>query len=780
MEEMPDDFYIDMNPNNTIELMPDEKIFLFTCKVAEIKSDNIETKSKINLNSAQGEIKNYLNTIFPKRELSDNLKLSESLAKSFCVKIQLKKKHIEPSISHFLLIDKDDTLMLSNENVNHLGRILMYAYNKKLSKTKITTSEMMNEAIKNIKRNKLNIIEEYCEFNNGELMISYFKGFRRLQTNKEYPPPEMIFLINILASITKLEFNLEKIDKVTFNYFTILSLNIEWIFQSVNNVDISITNDKLLKMLYHRFSKDLNTIEYQCHKNIRKISFNYPMLFTKRTDFNANHYMLREEIDSRSNLNESRGSFSKMTTFISSNSGGDSEYVQLEYSTEDGISGKGGHYMEILKQYQIGFEYLIISIDMITHLKGITKLSFAFSETFKQEIIKVMNKVNQISFKDFDLIKPFSYLTKLTELNLEFNSLDYVSFEKMSQLIILNSYLNKLHLSLFLPEAHYSPVGLFKLLLSIDNNWKDLFRKNKNEINNNSQDDNIDNMVIDHVLNPYTSNITFLFWAIQKQKALRELNIVIIQPCILINHDKYSWVLLKFVLNILLLINDQESNYQKAKLVVPFLKFDNRSNSYMHDFIELIRFNQPKHQLKYFTFQIQLYEIVNIGHLLSHNLIELHIGDFDAKSFEYFVRSLIRGSFYSESHLKIIGLGLLPTVSTYATIKTPLLNLLHLSITSLERLYFRTNLFMTIKLFRDILGNMTYSFIKELFFEFDLKSEDIMKNSNEVTYSYYITPDITPCLNYFKKRLNYDDHKFNCLVKSSFKQCEGGLRISYK
>lgn len=141
MEEIPIDFYIDINPNNTIELITDEKAIEFNYSIDKIREDSIVPLSNQNQSTSVNEINKYFNIIFPKKASHDNLKLSLSFAKSFCIKTPLNKKLIEPCISYFLLNissrnDNNKTFQLTNENIINLGKILMYAYNKKLSKTK--------------------------------------------------------------------------------------------------------------------------------------------------------------------------------------------------------------------------------------------------------------------------------------------------------------------------------------------------------------------------------------------------------------------------------------------------------------------------------------------------------------------------------------------------------------------------------------------------------------------------------------------------------------------
>ena len=83
---------------------------------------------------------------------------------------------------------------------------------------------------------------------------------------------------------------------------------------------------------------------------------------------------------------------------------------------------------------------------------------------------------------DFHFLLLLNKLNSLNELNIEFNSLDSKSFERIIYLIDKNPSLEILRISFFVSDVNYSPYSLLKLCNGLKMNTFDLIKEQKKTV----------------------------------------------------------------------------------------------------------------------------------------------------------------------------------------------------------------------------------------------------------------------------------------------------------
>ena len=296
---------------------------------------------------------------------------------------------------------------------------------------------------------------------------------------------------------------------------------------------------------------------------------------------------------------------------------------------------------------------IIIISYFISQLQKLNYLSLTFQDSFSLEIETAMKKF-EVSLVNFHFLNFLSIFSKLYELNIQFNSLDFKSFEKLIAIVNQNTSLDKLRLSFFTPEENYSPSGLYKLYhgsCSLKLTSRTTTKKSKNE--SNFENNEMDHLIVSNLINAFEENMRKLFFIIQNKSKMHEIVILFDLPCIIANNDAYNLILIKFILNMLILLSFEKHEYRIIKLIAPYLKLDNRKDIFIDECIEEISLKDNK-SIQHFDFQFQIYQLDHIANLISYNYLSLFLGEIDAVTFCRFVEYYSNKDFLSKSKLQNI------------------------------------------------------------------------------------------------------------------------------
>lgn len=757
----------------------------------EIKHLDLQIASSSNLNSLnESSISKYINQLFFNKNKSDLFSSSISLCNSYFSKQAITINELKSAFSFLENSDsfQDDLFSFNQENVETLGKLLMYSYKQIITNSQINSISSFTSAYEAVINEKINIKKQHKhykkQYQSKISFISYLKLFKGSPKNDKYLPPEMIFIINRMKKISKLNFELINFNPIAFYYFILILLNEKWIFPSFDDIEIVITNDSLLRSLHSRYGKDLIIEELKHNKAIKSINYEKGVFF-KRLQFNYSNNYINISQDAYGVGDGMNGpgitNLSRLNSLICKEEVTHYNSIQISndhtsiLTTNNENSSSIIHYSDIINNNAYSFEYIIVLSHFIQNWKKTTKLTLSFSEIFEREIQKSMNKKYKIDFKKYHFVDSYLVLNQLNELNIEFNSLDFKLFEKVFNFLNTNKKLHTLRISLFLSEAHYYPASLFKLYQSLETNLK-ITAAHESTLNKKVNDnDDIDYMIVDHLSIKFTQNIQLMFWNL-KWLMLTELCIIIESPNIINSNDKYVMTVLKFIMNMLLLLNSSICQYNTFKLIAPFVHMDKKRLSDIEDFFEVIDLNKTNYNLRNLSVQFQLYDIVHVSHLLTQKLHSIYIGDFNPQSLNYFIMALNKFSFRKECKLQLISIGILSIVTKVKYVYTQLVVLCNLMMPLLSFIEIRSNLCFEEKQYTRFIDSINGSFVKNLTFEFNHKSkETISLNTIPLYYHDYYT--LVEILNY---KANCNSKIRKSLQSFLMNRKEVSLTINYK
>ena len=232
------------------------------------------------------------------------------------------------------------------------------------------------------------------------------------------------------------------------------------------------------------------------------------------------------------------------------------------------------------KNYNDYFNMILIySYYLGKFCKNIETLSMYFQNAFTYEINNLYKTEVNSEYIHFLLL--LNKLENLKDINFSFNSLDDKSFEYILGILSKNSTLSKLRMSFFTPDINYYDNSLFDLCSSkkIDltqlfsefrfyqiKNWKNKTKKISEYILN------------EKLLNPFVINLCNLSNLLKLQilKNLEELIFRFDIPNSLINNQEYTITIIKFLINIFIMITFQQNRTKTFKILAPNLEFNGK------------------------------------------------------------------------------------------------------------------------------------------------------------------------------------------------------------
>ena len=232
------------------------------------------------------------------------------------------------------------------------------------------------------------------------------------------------------------------------------------------------------------------------------------------------------------------------------------------------------------KNYKDYFNMILIySYYLGKFCKNIETLSMYFQNAFTYEINNLYKTEVNSEYIHFLLL--LNKLENLKDINFSFNSLDDKSFEYILGILSKNSTLSKLRMSFFTPDINYYDNSLFDLCSSkkIDltqlfsefrfyqiKNWKNKAKKINEYILN------------EKLLNPFVINLCNLSNLLKLQilKNLEELIFRFDIPNSLINNQEYTITIIKFLINIFIMITFQQNRTKTFKILAPNLEFNGK------------------------------------------------------------------------------------------------------------------------------------------------------------------------------------------------------------
>jgi hypothetical protein len=222
----------------------------------------------------------------------------------------------------------------------------------------------------------------------------------------------------------------------------------------------------------------------------------------------------------------------------------------------------------------------------------------------------------------------------------------------MLNLIYKNQNLLTLNVSFFSSDITYFLRPLLKIYNQIIGDAENLIKYDNI---------NIEETILNSILPFFLDNLSVLFVIIKNLKKIENLGLNFDLPIIIANNQGYIIPIIKFILNIIFLVDNK--NIKKLTISAPSIVLDERILPRINEFFSEIDINKGENDLIELNLQIQLYKIVDIKNLISTKIIILSLGDFDLFTFKNLVKYLTSYKFSSESNLESLSIRLNKTIT---------------------------------------------------------------------------------------------------------------------
>ena len=641
--------------------------------------------------------KKILDKLFPKCKREGFL-ISKLISKLFSKKLTRAK--VESKLDYFFMnrmeLIYNKKLILNKENINNIGYLLCYSYSK-FESFKISTNDILKRYI-NIS-SKINVITDfytYCNKKRKSPLDAKIFDFIESNTNKYIIPGIFSFLINCFESINIIEIDMDlnmnkQKSSDDFYLFIITLLNIHYLVTDADHFKVNFINRKLQKDIYAFFTEELNSIYENNNRYLKKNKKIFGKeAYKKRWDFENDYIIMRQnkteekndEINSdedndnlpddeseknldRKNAVSISSNFYMKNNMLSVSEVDTDDFVQINRNnipskinneiTEEKKNEKD-KYDDIVDKNKKILELFCIVILGILRVKKFKNFDLILNDCYYKEYInsfgrnyeshKLPSSINNFHILNFFIKK----MTVLHDFNIEFNSLDYLTFYKLLSLIKKNEKLVSFQISFFSSLITYTPQYLYKLYIQ---------NSDKKEICN-SRMYSPESNLLNELLAYFVENLEVLFELIRiKINNFQLLSFNFDIPDIIAINQRYLMVIIKFILNILFLVDNKKSSIKKLVILSPKTSLDSRNMSNIESVIDTINMDANNKQINELSLQFQFYQIKNISNFISHNLTILKLGDMDISTLKELSIYLCSFRFFQNSKLRTLTIGLL-------------------------------------------------------------------------------------------------------------------------
>ena len=717
-------YFLEINTKNSFNLN-------YSQEFSELENTlNKEIQSESNLELKI--INSYLNNLFPKCN-QDPFLISQYISR-LLYSSQRKKmnKEIETQLEFFVKNKKikSNTLPLCLNNFVIMGYILHCSYNN-FKSYNIDNLQKLKKCVNEIDTNGINIINDYDKFCNERKKDFNIRKFISKRKNKYCMPCELIFLINYLKNINILDITFEevKLEKSDFYLYVLTLLNLQIIIPRIDYIKINTINIALQIDIYSRFFRLEKDALKKTNKYIKSFNIsNNINLFRKKWDFLNIFYIKEKQSLLQTNISAYNNDF------------------------ESSLMNENIHINDIINKYSYILSSILITFFSFYENININRLELIMNDSYSHEY--------QFFFKKFCLVDvpPFFHIlnfiknkNSIKSLNVELNILDYLISKKIFYLIHKNINLTELQLSFFSSDITYLQQSIYKLYYQYVNT------KKENKIYY-LQEPEID--MLNHINKYFEKNLNILFDIILAKKNLTKLGLYFEVPSILINNQKYMILILKFIINIIFLLDEEDSKLNTLTLLSPYSVLDKSFFPSIDIYLEDLEIYEKNENLLHLNLRLKMYKIVNIKKIISTNLLILNIGDFDLFSFEALINYLISYKFSLKSKLKYLTIGLLKSIIDYNQKIRELFNkLFSIKILQLYELNLYTNIIIDNKeKYSDLINILNNRWVSSSTIILnDISLKTLEDNKNLRNNLKYIIP-------IFKEEIKSDDSKNSSII----------------
>ena len=579
--------------------------------------------------------------------------------------------------------------------------------------------------------------------------------------NYQVPPELIFLINtfqNCLKLEINMEFDQDILTQEDLQLYTMTLLNIEYVFPNLENISINLIHKKLQEFLNKKTINNLSSLilknEETFKKNVSKDNISlYSIKWDFDKEFNLAYFnnikanskknkknisndeyniinLDEKEIDLlsvKNNISSEKNKLSLSQINIpekKSNKLNDIGFVDLELDEMDNDTSssttnssseifrvktkqnminetfeeKQKKYFQKIDNFKMIIDFIIMTFCTMSWNQSVRKLNLLSNNFYSKGLITYMKH-----FFDFESKKTFHFLDILynkpngyDSINIEFNSLDIFIFNKLLDIFYMNMSLTSINISFFSADISYLLSNLFQIYSEQLKTYSEI----KNYISikgSNFNTDEFEKKILDDISSRFCENLEILFELIKKKKDLKELGLNFDMPIILSNNNNYKISIFKFILNILMLVDNNESKHKssikKLTILAPKIIFDSKKEKNIDNFFKNISIYYKTKTLINLNLQFQFYKISYIQNLISTNLFTLNIGDLDIYTFDKLIQYLTCYDFSINSNLSHLSIKLLGMFTNFnIQMKLLLQRLFNISLRNLLELKLFTNL----------------------------------------------------------------------------------------
>ena len=526
-----------------------------------------------------------------------------------------------------------------------------------------------------------------------------------------------------------------EIDQNDLQNHIMVLLNIKWLFFSLVELEIDFSNSNLTESEINLYKYSLKKFAKLVHKEMKITTYSVNS-YNKR-----NYESIQKSLFSQGNTHSNEDDYSSdvfSSSITSSSLNYSINFNQMNNNLNNNNSflvneDKGGQNLDnFIKKYKSLLEMIIVYGYFIRNMENIIKIKFILPLNLGYEILE-MAKKQRIVMDNFHFL---SFINKdnIIHSTIDFNSLDSQTFEKVLCFLNKNQITNVCNLSFFPPEEYFKTELLFKILQNNDDNYKlkkinNKYIFNKNIINDLRTDEDLDAYILRKLAKNFEKNLKELFYFFTMKTHFAELSLIFDLPTILVKNGHYNNVIMKFILNMFIIIDKTLNHFKTLSINAENFIFDSRKNPILNNFFDKLSIHLNRdNELTSLTFQVKLYCITKIYRLIPYNLTYLSLGSFDYDTFKGFVDYFASGEFSKSSKLNKLKITLNNSVFEIDKVYKYLVKLFTEYPKSLTEISLFSSLTISYKDLINLLMKTNYNTLSNILLQFNKKSIMIDEN----------------------------------------------------
>ena len=716
---------------------------------------------------------------------TDPFNICHYLSKQLMKSLNIHKNIVDEKLEYFINKKTYDykyskKFEFTKENIQYLGYILSYSYNK-FSSFRINNSKDLKANVELTKKEKTDV-----------LTLFYAHCF---DIGK---PQEECSKTQFWKKNCHNNFKEDKLTKDDVNLFILCILNLQYIFVQKLNVKVNLINEELQCLVYRRFYKELyiNTrddnfkmiymnkddiykkkwdfeTEFLLEKYMVKNKYNFEKTFNNETlvdepnnnniyttpnkdDYlnntytiidkhaepssaknnnllrsvkpninNVSMFTIKEEINNNDLNLSTRLKNKKLGKSFLSNKTLSSISINKMVNNPNGIF-ENLHYDVIIEKFKKTLGLILLTIDSLNKITNMKRLDLIINDCYKSELQFYLRnycstEVNN-KFHIVDIL--INKVRNLEDFNIEINILDHITFNKILSFLNYNLSMTSIKISFFSSDATYLRQTIYKIY------YQNLGGQKGVSISN----------IVNMILPRFVENLEVLFELI-KLKDFKKIAVNFDTPTIIDTNDYFMNTIFKFIMNLLFLVDNPNTRIEKLVILSPRTKFDSRFLPSIDNILEDINFNENNKFLNELSIQLQLCMLKNINNLITERLIILNIGECDIYTFRELIKFLTSYKFCKISPLEKLNISLINSIINYTNeIKFLLFKIFSIKLKRLIEFNVYTNIYMNKEIYSYCIDIFRYNWISKCGLilnhksDIDIKDDNNSNNIDDITY----------------------------------------------